>query len=79
MGEGDAGIGCGGECGGDAGDDLVRDLVYFELGDFFAAASEDERVATFEADDLEAFVCAIDEDSFDLILWMEWRPALLPT
>lgn len=49
MRQGDAGIGGAGQRRGDAGHDLVRHVVRAQVFQLFAAASEDEGVAAFQA------------------------------
>ncbi|CFM51659.1 Uncharacterised protein [Bordetella pertussis] len=49
MRQGHAGIGGAGQRRGDAGHDLVRHAVRAQVFQFFAAASEDEGIAAFQA------------------------------
>lgn len=69
VGEGDACVGGGGDAGGDAGDDLDGDACLGEVLEFFAAASEDEGVAAFEADDVLVLVGFLDEELGGVLLF----------
>jgi len=81
VGDGDAGVGRGGDAGGDAGDFDEGDVVGAEDFGFFAAATEDVGIAAFEADNDfsfgvrpsafgvgEGFAGFFDEDGVDFIL-----------
>src|SRR5437764_8494375 len=66
--DGDAGVGRARERRRDAGDDLEGDAGGGKLLRFFTAASEDEWIAAFEADDDLSFLRFVDEELVDLLL-----------
>ena len=77
MGDGDAGVGGGGDARGDAGDDLELDPGRAQRFALLAAATEDEGVAALEADDALAGLRRLDQPLPDLLLRYRRHAGLL--
>jgi hypothetical protein len=71
IGERKFGGGRGSERGGDAGDDFEGNVGGAKGFDFFGGAAEEERVASFEADDGLMFVGGGNEERVDVVLGEE--------
>ena len=69
MGQRDASVSSRRKGSSHARNDLKGYFIDLQLVNFFAATSEYEGIATFEADDLFTFDGTVYKDLFDLILW----------
>src|SRR5579872_1444982 len=60
--------GCGPQSGGDAWDNFKFNVGFAQSCDFFGDAAEDQRIATFEPDDLQSRARQGNHEEVDLFL-----------